>query len=126
MRMKKEIPTEILQTINALNTVNGGVSEPTLILKQLEDHRAVWLRVPGIDLDNIQVEVRNNVLSIFHFFVSHTGDHTVETPRFLYNKQIPYFIDQENIAAHVEENFLKVVLPFNKLAEGYSRRIEHN
>jgi HSP20 family molecular chaperone IbpA len=64
MRMKKEIPTEILQTINALNTVNGGVSEPTLILKQLEDHRAVWLRVPGIDLDKIQVEIRNNVLSI--------------------------------------------------------------
>jgi HSP20 family molecular chaperone IbpA len=116
--MKKEIPTEILQTINALNTVNGGVSEPTLILKQLEDHRAVWLRVPGIDLDKIQVEIRNNVLSIFH-----TGDHTVQTPRFLYNKQIPYFIDQENIAAHVEENFLKMVLPFNKLAEGYVRKI---
>jgi HSP20 family molecular chaperone IbpA len=126
MRMKKEIPTEILQTINALNTMNGGVSEPTLILKQLEDHRAVLLRVPGIDLDKIQVEVRNNVLSIFHFFVSNTGDQTVQTPRLLYNKQIPYFIDQENIAAHVEENFLKVVLPFNKLAEGYSRRIEHN
>ena len=55
MRMKKEIPTEILQTINTLNTVNGGVSEPTLILKQLEDHRAVWLRVPRIDLDKMQV-----------------------------------------------------------------------
>ncbi len=124
MRMKKEIPTEILQTINALNTMNGGVSEPTVILKELEDHRAVWLRIPGIDLDKIQVEVRNNVLSIFHFFVSHVADQTVQTPRFLYNKQIPYFIDQENIAAHVEENFLKVVLPFNKLAEGYMRKID--
>lgn len=126
MRLRKEIPAEILQTINAINTINGGISEPTVILKQLESHRAVWLRVPGVDLDQIQVEVRNNVLSIFHFFVSHVGDQTVQTPRFLYNKQIPYFIDQENIAAHVEENFLKVVLPFNKLAQGYSRTVQHD
>ena len=126
MRLRREIPAEILQTINARNTVNGGTSEPILILKEVEDHRAVWLRVPGIDLDEIQVEVRNNVLSIFHFFISKVGGQTVQTPRVLYNKQIPYFIDQEKITALVEENFLKVVLPFNKLAKGYKRRIEHN
>lgn len=121
--MRKETPAEILETINALNTINGGVSEPVLMMKELDNHRAIWLRVPGIDLDKIQVEVRNNVLSIFHFFRSQISEQVVHTPRVLYSKQIPYFIDQDKIEAHVEANFLKVVLPFNKLAEGYMRKI---
>lgn len=126
MRTRKEIPTEILQSINALNTIHGGISEPRINLQQLKDHRQIKAKVPGVDVHDIQIEVINNVLNIFHFFPIETNGQFLQTPRILYSKQIPYFIDQENIEATVEDNQLKVVLPFNNLAQGYNRKIELN
>lgn len=126
MRTRKEIPTEILQSINALNTIHGGISEPRINLQQLKDHRQIKAKVPGVDVHDIQIEVINNVLNIFHFFPIETNGQFLQTPRILYSKQIPYFIDQENIEATVEHNQLKVVLPFNNLAQGYNRKIELN
>jgi hypothetical protein len=41
----------------------------------------------------------------------------------VYHKAIPYFIDVANISATVEEGFLCVTLPFNKLANGYHKKI---
>lgn len=126
MRTRKEIPIEILQSINALNTIHGGISEPRINLQQLKDHRQIKAKVPGVDVHDIQIEVINNVLNIFHFFPIETNGQFLQTPRILYSKQIPYFIDQENIEATVEHNQLKVVLPFNNLAQGYNRKIELN
>lgn len=126
MRTRKEIPTEILQSINVLNTIHGGISEPWINLQQLEGYRQIKVKVPGVDVHDIQIEVINNVLNIFHFFPIDTNGQQLQTPRVLYSKQIPYFIDQENIVASVEDDQLKVVLPFNKLAQGYNRKIELN
>ena len=126
MRTRKEIPTEILQSINALNTIHGGISEPWINIQQLKDHRQINAKVPGVDVHDIQIEVVNNVLNIFHFFPIKTNGQIMQTPRIFYSKQIPYFIDQENIEATVEDNQLKVFLPFNNLAQGYKRKIELN
>lgn len=79
-----------------------------------------------VDVHDLQIQVINNVLNIFHFFPIETNGESLQAPRILYSKQIPYFIDQENIEASVEDNHLKVVLPFNKLAQGYNRKIELN
>lgn len=53
MRTRKEIPTEILQSINALNTIHGGISEPRINLQQLKNHRQIKAKVPGVDVCTI-------------------------------------------------------------------------
>jgi HSP20 family molecular chaperone IbpA len=121
--MKKTNYLDLITSIDVLNTVNGGVSEPQLNLTHYEDYREIHLNVPGITLDDIHVEVHNNNLSIFYFINIVSNDKMVQLPRFVYNRNVPYYIDISNIKARLEDEELVVSLPFNKLANGYHREI---
>ena len=123
---KELISRELLNSINVLNTLNGGMSEPKLLLQQLESHREVGVSVPGVNNESLQVEIHNNILSIFYLFQMESNKNSIQIPRFVYSKVIPYFIDSENITASVEGNYLWVKLPFNKLANGDHRKITIN
>ena len=65
--MKRTNYLDLITSIDVLNTVNGGVSEPQLNLIHYEDYREIRLKIPGISLEEIHVEVHNNNLSIFYF-----------------------------------------------------------
>jgi HSP20 family molecular chaperone IbpA len=122
--MKKTNYLDLITSIDVLNTVNGGVSEPQLNLTHYEDYREIHLNVPGISLDDIHVEVHNNNLSIFYFINIVCTDKLVQLPRFIYNRNVPYYIDISKIKARLEDEELIVCLPFNKLANGYHREIK--
>jgi HSP20 family molecular chaperone IbpA len=107
-----------------LNTVNGGVSEPNLNLMHYEEYREIRLKVPGISLDDVHVEVHNNNLSIFYFINIVSGDKMIQLPRFVYNRNVPYYIDISKIKARLENEELVVNLPFNRLANGYHKEIK--
>ncbi len=117
---------DLITSIDVLNTVNGGVSEPQVNLIHYEDYREIRIKIPGIRLDDIHVEVHNNNLSIFYFINIISNDRMVQLPRFAYNRNVPYYIDISKIKAHLEEEELVVNLPFNKLANGYHREIKAN
>lgn len=123
--MKKSglIPIELLQSIDITNTIGGGVSQPIIVLKQHEDHREIKCKVPGVVESALQVEVINNFLSIYYTQEFSSNGTSIEIPKVVYHKAIPYFIDVANISATVEEAFLCVTLPFNKLANGYHKKI---
>ena len=122
--MKKTNYLDLITSIDVLNTVNGGVSEPNLNLIHYEDYREIRLKIPGIKLEDIRVEVHNNNLSIFYFIGIISGDKMVQLPRFVYNRNVPYYIDISKIKARLENEELVVNLPFNRLAKGYHKEIK--
>lgn len=126
VNMKKANYLDLITSIDVLNTVNGGVSEPQLNLVHFEDYREIRLKVPGIKLEEVHVEVHNNNLSIFYFINIICNDRMIQLPRFVYNRNVPYYIDISKIKARLENEELVVNLPFNRLANGYHKEIKVN
>ncbi len=124
--MKRTNYLDLITSIDVLNTINGGVSEPQVTVLHYEDSREVRVKVPGIRPEDIRVEVHNNNLSVFFFINIHCNDRLVQLPRFVYNKTVPYYIDISRIHASAEDEELVVSLPFNRLANGYHREIKVN
>jgi HSP20 family molecular chaperone IbpA len=122
--MKRTNYLDLITSIDVLNTVNGGVSEPRLNLMHYEDYREVRLKIPGIAVEDIHIEVHNNTLAIFYLININSADKLIQLPRFVYNKNVPYYIDIKKIKARVENDELVVNLPFNRLANGYHKEIK--
>ena len=121
--MKKKFQ-DLLTSVDVLNTLHGGISEPVVTLRQQAAGREVHVRVPGISRDSMQVEIHNNVLSVFYLIPIESAGSKINMPVVVYNKTIPYFIDISGIKADFEENELIVQLPYNELSSGYNRKIQ--
>jgi HSP20 family molecular chaperone IbpA len=117
---------DLVTSIDVLNTVNGGVSEPQMNMSHFEDYREIRLKVPGIKQEDVHVEVHNNNLSIYYYINMVSGDKFIQLPRFVYNRSVPYFIDINKIKARIDGEELVVHLPFNRLANGYHKEIKIN
>jgi HSP20 family molecular chaperone IbpA len=124
--MKRTNYLDLITSIDVLNTVNGGTSEPQLNLIHYEEYREIRMKVPGIKPDDIHVEVHNNNLSMFYFINIISNDKMVQLPRFIYNRNVPYYIDISKIKARFDNEELVVSLPFNRLANGYHKEIRAN
>jgi HSP20 family molecular chaperone IbpA len=121
--MKKANYLDLITSIDVLNTLNGGVSEPQMNLGHFEEYREIRLKIPGISLEDIRVEIHNNNLSIFYLINIVSVDRLIPLPRFVYNRNVPYYIDISKINARLEEEELIVNLPYNRLANGYHKDV---
>lgn len=122
--MKRSQYLDLLASVDIMNVLNGGRSEPQVILNQHDDHREIRVKIPGIDAERILVEVNNDHVSIFYMMDIESVGKNMRLPYSLYNKQQPYFIDLQRVNAAVEGRELVVKLPFNELASGYHRNVE--
>jgi len=122
--MKNNKFLDLLTSVDVLNTLNGGISEPQLSYHRHEHAREIRLYVPGIAIEEVRVEVHNNTLSIFYFIPVTANGEMIQMPQLIYSKVIPYYIDISKINSHGEANELVVMLPYNKLAKGYHRQIK--
>ena len=113
----------LLTSVDVMNTLNGGKTEPRLTLKQHTDSREIRVKIPGIAPGQIEVEVNNNRVSVFYDMNIVSGSKVIVLPYSVYNKEQPYFVDVSKIIAEVENDELVVRLPFNRLANGYHRKI---
>jgi HSP20 family molecular chaperone IbpA len=113
----------LLSSVDVMNTLNGGRTEPRIQLKQHDGFREIRVKIPGIAPEKIEVEVNNNRVSIFYEMNIVSGDKVIVLPYSVYNKEQPYFIDVSKIIAEIENDELVVRLPFNRLANGYHRKI---
>lgn len=117
------LPSELITHIDVMNTLNGGISEPSVRVRQYASQRQITLRVPGIALENIKIDIKDNQLLIYYLTDLVSQEKELRFPKILYNKAIPYFVDTTNINASEEEHSLVLNLPFNDLANGYHREI---
>jgi HSP20 family molecular chaperone IbpA len=114
---------DLLTSVDVLNTLHGGVSEPQFSVNQLDNSREVRVKVPSIDPEAIQVEINNNSLFVYYVININSAGKNIRLPYTIYNRQLPYFIDIGKINSTVEGSQLVITLPFNALADGYHRKI---
>ncbi len=122
--MNKNQYMNLITSVDVMNTLNGGRTEPEVKLAQFTNSREVRVKIPGIDPESIEVESNENRVVIFYKINVESLGKQVAIPYSVYNKQQPYFIDVSKIVAQVEEDELVVTLPFNQLANGYHRRVK--
>lgn len=125
---KKEIKMNnkfkhLLTTVDVLNTLNGGMSEPYISFRENPSGRELRVRVPGVSKEMLQVEINENQLSVFYLIPIQTSGKEMYLPKEVTKQTLPYFIEISGIHAAYEENELVVKLPFNELSNGYNRKI---
>ena len=123
MRSKRIVSNEIIQSIDIANTFQGGVTEPHLKLSQHPEFRQIQLRIPGVSEKDMHVKINNNQLIVYFERRIVSLGSNISIPYIVYNKQIPYFIDEKNIHAQYHDGELIVQLPFNELTNGYQREV---
>lgn len=121
--MIKEL-RNIVTSIDVLNTLNGGQSEPFVSFREQPAGREIRVRVPGVNREALQAEIHNNELSIYYFVPIESTGKVIQIPRVVHYQKIPYFIEAKGIKATYNENELIVRLPFNERSNGYNRKIQ--
>jgi hypothetical protein len=116
---------DILTSVDVMNTLHGGISEPQIILDQFAQSREMRVRVPSISPESIQVEVTNNNLFVYYVININSAGKNIRLPYTIYNRPLPYFIDISKIHSEVEGRDLIISLPYNALANGYHKKIKN-
>src|SRR5687767_9614942 len=115
---------DILTSVDVMNTLHGGISEPQIVLDQFEQGREMRVRVPSISPESIQVEVTNNNLFVYYVISIDSAGKNIRLPYTIYNRALPYFIDISKIHSEIERKELVITLPYNALANGYHKKIK--
>jgi len=115
---------DLMTSVDVLNTMHGGVSEPFISFREQPNGREIRVRVPGIIKEAMKAEINNNELFVYYLIPVSSSGKLIQLPQVVYNQKIPYFIEVNGIKATYEENELVVRLPFNELSNGYNRKIE--
>jgi len=115
---------DLMTSVDVLNTLHGGVSEPFVSFREHTDGREIRVRVPGITKEAMQAEINNNELYIYYLIPVFSSAKLIHLPQVVYSQKIPYFIEVNGIKATYEENELVVRLPFNERSNGHNRKIQ--
>lgn len=115
---------KLLTSVDVLNTLQGGISEPFLSVQEQTDSRQIRVRVPGFNKHDLQVEITNDTLTVYYNIPVTSSGETLYVPQVIYTQLIPYFIEIPAITVTHEEKDLVVQLPFNSLRDGYNKKIE--
>lgn len=136
MESKLKIPREMLMNIDFINTVNGGMSEPAIQLERGSDGFEVVVKVPGIEADDLQLEVvkgkkNTTSLKLYHLLPIFSQETLTEeeqwkTIRFINTFVIPDGVDIENISARYDDELRHLVLhlPFGNEHGDYRRKVD--
>lgn len=114
---------KILSTVDLLNTLSGGVSEPFLSYREQAGGRELRIRVPGVRKELLNVEIRDNQLNVYYQFPMETSGKQVFLPKEVVSQTLPYFIEIPAIEASYKGNELIIILPYNELSNGYNRKL---
>jgi len=115
---------DLMTSVDVLNTMHGGVSEPFVSFREQPAGREIHVRVPGIIKEAMQAEINNNELFVYYLIPVSSSGKLIQLPQVVYSLKIPYFIEVNGIKATYEANELVVRLPFNERSNGYSRKIQ--
>ncbi len=119
----------MLMSIDFMNTANGGMSQPILNIENLDNGYEVTVKAPGIDPDELQIEILKDKLMIYHLLpiFGRTEGETSEmrSIRFISKMQIPADVDVEGISARYDEDsrYLKLELPSDDTQQDFHRKV---
>ena len=109
-----------------MNTLNGGISKPTVQMLRKQKNYLVTVRMPGVDPNKMRVEVHNDRLFLFHDILVEKTELYADINQIPFNigyVLIPFDVNIREIKAVYEDMELQITLPFNELAGGYDKKI---
>jgi HSP20 family molecular chaperone IbpA len=136
MESKLKIPQEMLMNIDFINTVNGGMSEPAIKLDRGSEGFEVVVKIPGIEVEDLQLEVvkgkkNTNNLKLFHLLPIFSQDNLPDdeqwkTVRFINTFVIPEGVDIDHITAKYDDSLRHLVLflPYGNEQGDYHRKVD--
>lgn len=114
---------ELLTSVDILNTLHGGVSEPFLSVVEKTNGREIRVRVPGVDREQVKAEINNNELSVYYSIPVESNGHLINMPKVIYRDVLPLSIELRNIEATYDYDELVIYLPYNRATDGYNKKI---
>lgn len=120
----RKLVRDLLKSADIANTFSGGVSQPFIRFTREADQYLVKVRVPGVNINALQVDIINKFLTISHPVNFHYSDETtLDIPHVIATFPISTEVDFKNITAAEEDGMLQVMMPFNELAGGYRKSV---
>lgn len=127
MSPKIEIPRNILANIDFNNTLNGGRTEPNIVVNQTESSFEVFVKMAGLSADHLQMDVEENRLWLYALQpVLKKAEEEAQNfvPQTIGQIMIPNFVDLENISARYHNHQWKIVMPIDEHRKGFKKRID--
>lgn len=109
----------------------GGMWVPPVDIYETEDNVILKAEVPGIDINDVTIEVRENTLNLkgerkLEKNLSEENYHRME--RFYGTFQrvfsLPYAVDKDGIKASLKDGVLKIIVPKTKEAKRQSIKVK--
>jgi len=112
------------QMASVFSAINGGIIGTIKKLEQLDDCLKLCIHLPGINVNSIRAEIKNNYLTVQYFIEMNTEKIKSKVGNIVHTQALPYFIDVNKVSAHFSEGKLDITMPFNDLANGYNTRLD--
>lgn len=120
MKINKKLTHSLAQSAAVMNGINGGITMPVMSIKKAADEYIFNIQLAGVDPDDFSVEIDSHNLFVYHQM---RFDAELEIPYMLQRLVIPANVNYDKIRAEYGEGKLRVVMPFNELANGYHRDV---
>lgn len=112
----------LAHTAKIVNTINGGMAKPSTELHKAEDSWMLKMRLPGVSVDNIKIEIKDNFLFVFQ--ILDAEDSEIELPYLIDMLNLTSQIDLNAVYAEFEQGEVFIHMPFDELASGYEKEVE--
>lgn len=121
------IPKEILASVDLFNTLNGGRSQTLVNINRQEEGYEVLVKVPGLQADQLQVDVSDGRLWIYQLhpvLARENAEASTFLPNSISNFVLPNGVDVTGISARYQNGTWSVFLPFDNLTKGFRKHVE--
>ena len=102
-----------LKTFDVLNTIDGGMSQPTIKLVKESEFFKLQVNVPGIKPEALSFEIKNDDIVIHHNLTFENGKGTIDLPHVITAMSMKGNVFSEGIYDYEEGNEYVVQLPFS-------------
>ena len=79
--------------------------------------------IAGIPRDAFKIEINNRDIHVFYHIPFSVNGKQLSYPVTVYDGPVPFDVDVKKVKANFQEESLQIILPFNDLEGGYSKRI---
>ena len=119
MRKPNSFISTLAATADVVNTISGGISQPSVEVFELPSLYKIEVRVPGVAPDHLRVDIDKGLLLVTHVIdIESFGDRVASFPRVVFTKAIPNNVYIEKITASYENGRVVVKMPFNEQTNG--------
>lgn len=131
MKMKRteqgKVAPGILLGIDLSNSINGGSSEIVNQVELAEAGYQLMVKVPGVDIDKLNVEVIEDKVVVYYMFPVYSQEQADGKlyARVVGSFAIPADADYEQVSAsYLEESkSIMILLPFNEERKRYRSKV---